>query len=277
MEEKDGISRRAFAALTAGAASAAAGAAQAATVSSNVQVRTSNGVCDATLIHPQGRGSWPAVLVWPDAFGLRPTFRAMGARLAEAGYTVLVVNQFYRARKAPVFAGKVDFSDPDVRSMLVDLRKPLTQEAVMRDAEAHLRFLDAQKVVNARAKAGVIGYCMGGPMTLQTAAAVPARIGGACSFHGGGLVTDKADSPHLLIPKIRASYYFAIAANDDAREPKTKEVLKESFAAAKLPAKIEVYPQSQHGWCVPDSQVYNKPDAERAWAEMLALFRTTLV
>ncbi|WP_331536486.1 dienelactone hydrolase family protein [Phenylobacterium sp.] len=243
----------------------------------DVEIKTPDGVCDAALIHPAGEGRWPAVLVWPDAYGLRPTFREMGARLAGEGYVVLVVNQFYRSRKAPVFAGPVNFSEPKTREALMELRKPLTPETVARDGAAFLAFLDGQKVVNARAKAGVAGYCMGGAMTLQAAAALPSRIGAGCSFHGGGLVTDGPDSPHLLVPRIKASYYFGVAANDDAKEPQAKEVLKAAFAAAKVPARIEVYSESQHGWCVPDSPVYNKPDAERAWGEMLALYKAALV
>jgi carboxymethylenebutenolidase len=277
---KEPLSRREFSALSAAAAasavaSGASGAA--ATTASEVQIRTPDGVCDAALIHPAGPGRWPAVLIWPDAFGLRPAFREMGARLAGDGYAVLVVNQFYRTRKAPIFSGPVNFSDPKTRDALTELRKPLTPEAVARDGTAFLAFLDRQPVVNPKAKAGVAGYCMGGAMTLQTAAALPSRMGAGCSFHGGALVTDKPDSPHLLVPRIKASYYFGVAANDDAKEPQAKDTLKAAFAAAKLPAKVEVYSQSQHGWCVPDSPVYNKPDAERAWGEMLALYKTTLV
>ena len=271
------LSRRSFAILTT-AAAAGAGSVQAqpATTSADVQVTTPDGVCEAVLIQPAGKGAWPAVLVWPDAFGLRPSFRQMGARLAAEGYTVLVVNQFYRSTKPPIFADPVDFQDPAVRARLGDLRKPLTPEAVMRDGKAHLAFLDAQKSVNAKAKAGVIGFCMGGAMTLQTAAAVANRIGAGCSFHGGALVTDKPDSPHLLVPRIKASYYFGISGDDDAKDPKAKDGLKAAFAEAKLPAKIEVYADARHGWTVLDSPVYNKPDAERAWGEMTALFKSTL-
>jgi len=274
----DGFSRREFAAMTTVVA-AGAGCAKAApaTASVDLQVKTPDGLCDAVLIHPAGEGAWPAVLVWPDAFGLRPSFRAMGARLAGEGYTVLVVNQFYRSRRPPIFPDPVNFSDPAVRAQLGELRKLLTQEAVMRDGAAMIRFLDGQKAVNAKAKAGVIGFCMGGAMTIQTAAAVPDRIGAGCSFHGGSLVTENPDSPHLLIPKLKAAYYFGISGDDDAKDPKAKEVLRQAFAAAKLPAKIEVYATSKHGWTVTDSLVYDKPEAERAWSEQTALFKSALV
>jgi carboxymethylenebutenolidase len=176
-----------------------------------------------------------------------------------------------------VFTERLNFSDPAARATLMELRAPLTPDAVGSDASAFFAFLDTQKVVNGKARAGAVGYCMGGAMVLQTAAAVPSRIGAGCSFHGGGLVTDKPDSPHLLIPNTWGSFYFGVASDDDAKEPQAKEALKAAFAAAKLPAKIEVYSESKHGWCVPDSPVYNKPDAERAWSEMMALYKRALV
>jgi len=283
MEEQEraaGLSRREFAVLTTLAAaggSAACANAQPATSSVEVEIKTPDGVCDGVLIHPASQGSWPGVLVWPDAFGLRPTFRQMGARLASEGYAVLVVNQFYRSRKPPIFPEGLSNSDPSFRPLLMELRKPLTQEAVMRDGTAMIAFLDAQRVVNTKVKAGVVGYCMGGAMTMQTAAAVPGRVGAGCSFHGGQLVTDRPDSPHLLVPKLKAAYYFGIASDDDEKEPQAKDVLRQAFAAAKLPAKIEVYAGAKHGWAVPDSRVYNKPDAERAWSEMTALYKSALV
>jgi len=275
----DNLSRREFAAVsTAVAVAAGAGGARAEdTMSMEVQIKTADGDCDAVLIHPPGSGPWPAVLVWPDAFGLRPAFRDMAARLAAQGYAVLTVNQFYRTKRAPPFEAPVNFQDPAVRGRLGELRAPLTQDAVMRDATAFIAWLDAQKVVNRNARAGVVGYCMGGAMTMQTAAAVPARVGAGCSFHGGALVTDKPDSPHLLAPRIKAAYYFGVAANDDAKEPQAKLVLKQAFDAAKVPAKVEVYAEAQHGWCVPDSAVYDKAAADRAFGEMTALYKTALV
>lgn len=277
------LSRREFAALTTAAGAViVAGEAQAAeVVETDVTVKTPDGTCDAALFHPAGPksgkgGTWPAVLIWTDIFGLRPQFRDMGKRLAAQGYVVLVPNPFYRTRKAPVFPAdmKFDFTNAEDRAKLPPLTAPLTPEAVTRDAVAHLAFLDAQKVTNTKAKAGVQGYCMGGPITLRTAAALPARIGAGGSFHGGGLVTDKPDSPHLLAPRIKARYYFGIAGGDDAKQPDAKDKLKAAFDGQ---AKIEVYASSQHGWCVPGSAVYDPPNAEKAWAELLALYKSSLV
>jgi len=273
------FSRRDFTALT-GATTvvAMAGEAKAAdVVETDVLIKTDDGNCDAALFHPAGKGRWPAVLIWPDALGLRPAFRDMARRLAAAGYVVLVPNPFYRSRPAPVFTGPFDFGNADDRAKLAIIRAPLIPEAVMRDSVAFLGFLDAQKVTNKKAKAGVQGYCMGGPMTLQTSAALPARIGAAGSFHGGGLVTDKADSPHLLVPKIQAQCYFGIASNDDKAQPTAKDSLKAAFAAVNGVAKIEVYSDALHGWCVPGSAIYNQVAAEKAWGELLALYQRALV
>ena len=257
-----------------------AGAAQAASVvETDVTIKTADGMCDAVLYHPGGKGKWPAVLIWTDIFGLRPAFRDMGKRLAGEGYVVLVPNPFYRTRKAPVFeaGAPFDFANPADRAKLPPLVGPLTPDAVTRDAVTFLAFLDAQKTVNRKAKAGVQGYCMGGPMTMRTAAALPERIGAGGSFHGGGLVTDKTDSPHLLVPRIKAQYYFGVASNDDRAQPTAKDKLKEAFAAVGGKAKIEVYATSMHGWCVPGSAVYDPVGAEKAWAELLGLYKAALV
>ena len=279
---KGEISRREFA----GAAAAVSVAGAAATaraavevVETEVAVKTADGMADAVLYHPAGKGTWPAVLIWTDIFGLRPAFRDMGKRLAAEGYVVLVPNPFYRTRKAPVFdpAAPFDFNKPEDRAKLPPLTAPLTPDAVTRDATAYLAFLDSQRMVNKTHKAGVQGYCMGGPFTMRTAAALPDRIGAGGSFHGGGLVTDKPDSPHLLAAKIKARCYFGIASNDDQRQPDAKDKLKAAFEAAKNPAKIEVYATSQHGWCVPGSAVYDQPNAEKAWAELLKLYKAALV
>ncbi|OYU71300.1 MAG: dienelactone hydrolase [Alphaproteobacteria bacterium PA2] len=273
------LSRRDFAALS-GATTvvAMAGEAQAAeVVEADVTIKTADGNCDAALYHPMGKGKWPAVLIWPDALGLRPAFRDMGKRLAAQGYVVLVPNPFYRSRPAPVFTGPFDFGNADDRAKLAVIRAPLTPDAVARDATTLVAYLDAQKVTNRKAKVGVQGYCMGGPMTMQTAAALPARVGAGGSFHGGGLVTDKADSPHLLVPKIKAQFYFGVAANDDKAQPTAKDALKAAFEAVKGSAKIEVYSDAMHGWCVPGSAIYNQVAAEKAWGELLALYKGALV
>jgi carboxymethylenebutenolidase len=248
-----------------------------------VEIKTPDGVCDAAFIHPKN-GSHAGVLLWPDAFGLRPSMRNMAKRLAADGYSVLVPNPFYRMGKAPFSdASNFSFSNPadmaKLRPLMASVNAPGNPE---KDAVAYVAFLDAQKQVNKSKKIGTQGYCMGGPLVVRTAAVLPDRIGAGGSFHGGGLVSDKPDSPHLLAPKIKARMYFGIAANDDQRQPDAKDKLKESFAAANVPAEIEVYSGSQHGWCVPDMPasngvpIYNKPDAERAWAKLLVLYKTGL-
>lgn len=267
----DDLSRREFAAVsTAAAVAVGAGAAEAAPMQMEMVIRTADGDCDVALTHPVGKGKWPAVLVWPDAFGLRPVFREMAQRLSAEGFVVLTVNQFYRTRKAPPFDGPVVF-DEAARARLGELRKPLTPEAVMRDATAFIAWLDKLPMVNAKAKVGVVGYCMGGAMTVQTAAAAPGRVGAGCSFHGGGLVTARPDSPHLLAPKVKAAYHFGVARDDDAKEPLVKDQLRQALDAAKVKATIEVY-AADHGWCTLDSPVYNQPEADRAWGRMLELF-----
>lgn len=242
----------------------------------DVMVKTPDGSADAVLFHPAGSGSWPAVLMWPDILGLRPVFREMARRLAAEGYVVLVPNPFYRVKRAPVVTGKFDFSNPQDRAKLDGLQDGFDAEAKDRDAKAFLAFLDGQKQTNRRKAAGVQGYCFSGPIAFRTAAALPDRIRAVASFHGGGLVTKDADSPHLLIPKTKASFLVAIAQNDDKKQPEAKDVLKAAFAAAKRPATVEVYP-ADHGWCVPGSQAYDHASAEKAWSELLRLYRSKLV
>jgi len=236
----------------------------------DVSVTTPDGEADCYFVHPD-KGRHPAVLIWPDIRGLRPAFRAMGDRLAQSGYSVLVVNPFYRGARAPLEVGD------DFREVVGPLRAALTPEAVVSDAQAFIAYLDAQDSVDTTRKAGTAGYCMGGPLVMRTAAALPDRIGAVASFHGGGLVTDTEDSPHLLIPEMNAGFLIAIAENDDQRDPESKVVLKEHFAAASLPAEIEVYEDAMHGWCPPDSRVYNEQQAERAWARLLDLLNKSLV
>jgi carboxymethylenebutenolidase len=253
-------------------------------VVTEVEIKTPSGVCDASLTQPGPDGQWPGVILFADAFGLRPAMRDMAKRLAQNGYTVLVPNPYYRSTKAPGLPPDFNFSNPQDREKLAALRALLTAEAVSADATAYAAFLDTQRSVKKSAKMGVVGYCMGGPMTMRAAAALPNRVGAGASFHGGGLVTDKPDSPHRLVPRIEANYYFGIAANDDANEPEAKTKLREAFDAAGLPAKIEVYAGCMHGWCVKDmptspdgKPIYNQAQAERAWNELIALYKQTLV
>ena len=280
------LSRRDFVALSvAGGLAVTAASAQAAlpVVETDVTIRTPDGTCDAAFIHPTS-GSHPGVLIWPDAFGLRPTFRTMGRRLAAEGYAVLVPNPFYRIGKAPMYenAADVDLANSEMMQKLGPLMGSVSApDAAEKDAVAFVAFLDAQPQVDRAKKIGMQGYCMGGALVFRSAATVPHRIGAGASFHGGGLVTDKPSSPHLLAPKLHGRMYVAVAQNDDQRQPDAKDKLKEAFAAAKVPAQIEVYP-AQHGWCVPDmpqesgAPLYNAPEAERAWARLIEFYKASL-
>jgi carboxymethylenebutenolidase len=270
------VSRRTFGLMSAVAASGLATSAYAAdVVEKDVEVKTADGVADAVLFHPAGKGTWPAVLIWTDIAGLRPTFREMGRRLAAQGYVVLVPNPFYRSIKGVVATPGFDFSKPEDRARVMGYRQAMSNEGVDSDAKAYLAFLDAQPQTNKKKKVGVQGYCMGGPLSFRTAAAVPGRIGAVGSFHGGGLTTKTPDSPHLLIPKTNASYLVAVAQNDDKAQPDSKDILKAAFAEAKKTATVEVY-AANHGWCVKGSQVYNEAEAERAWAELTKLYKANL-
>jgi carboxymethylenebutenolidase len=236
-----------------------------------VTVTTPDGMCDAYFVHPAS-GTAPGVLVWPDIFGLRPAFRTMGKRLAESGYSVLVVNPFYRVKKAPT----ADAGSATPIPQLLPLAQALNETTHMTDAKAFIGWLDQQASVAKNKKVGTQGYCMGGPMAFRTAAAMPDRVGAVASFHGGGLVTNNPNSPHLQASKTKAQFLIAVAANDDQRSPDEKNVLKDTFAKVNLPAEIEVYTGAAHGWCPPDSGVYNEPQAEKAWTRLLALYMKAL-
>jgi carboxymethylenebutenolidase len=232
---------------------------------------TPDGTADCYFVHPAS-GTAPGVLVWPDIFGLRPAFRQMGKRLAETGYSVLVVNPFYRVKKAPT----ADKGSATAIPELMPLAQALNETTQMTDAKAFIGWLDQQASVAKNRKIGTQGYCMGGPMAFRTAAAVPDRVGAVASFHGGGLVTDMPNSPHLQASKTKAQFLIDIAENDDMQRPNEKNVLKETFEKAKLPAEIEVYAGAAHGWCPPDSRVYNEPQAEKAWSRLLAIYKKAL-
>jgi carboxymethylenebutenolidase len=277
-DQSNEVSRRQFGALGIGVSFTALlpAVANAAEVrESEVMIKTPDGNCDAYFVHPT-KGAHAAVLIWPDIFGLRDAFRQMGKRLAESGYSVLVVNPFYRVQKAPTAPPNPNFQDPTTREALMKLAGSLNATTNVTDAKTFVAWLDKQKSVNKRRKIGTTGYCMGGPIVMRTAAALPKRIGAGGSFHGGGLNTKEANSPHLLIPQMKASLLIAIAENDDARDPESKNILRKAFDDAKVPAEIEVYKGAQHGWCAIDSQVYNKELAEKAWGRMLDLFSKTL-
>jgi carboxymethylenebutenolidase len=243
-------------------------------VETDVTIQTPDGVADCYFVHPAS-GSHPAVLIWPDILGLRPAFRAMGKRMAEAGYSVLVVNPFYRSAPSPVVPDGASFQDPDIRSIVMPMAGALNAQTHVTDARTFVAWLDQQASVDTARKIGTMGYCMGGPIVMRTAAALPDRIGAGGSFHGGGLNTANADSPHLGIPNMKAHMLIAVAQNDDERDPESKNVLRAAFDAAGVEAEIEVY-AAMHGWCVPDFPIYHEELAERAWGRMLAIFETAL-
>jgi carboxymethylenebutenolidase len=278
LKDSPPVSRRKFAALTTGAGLAAAlptvGDAQRVTAG-HVEVTTPDGVADCFMAHPPD-GSHPGVIIWPDILGLRPAFESMGRRLAGSGYAVLVVNPFYRNARAPVVPEGASFNDPAVRETVFPLAGTLNAETHVTDARAFVDYLDRHGAVSPDRMMGTMGYCMGGPIIMRTAAARPDRIGAAASFHGGGLATAADDSPHLLIPEMSAELLIAIAENDDMSDPEAKNTLRESFDTAGLTAEIEVYAGAQHGWCPPDSAVYHDEQAERAWSRLLVLFERAL-
>jgi len=272
-EARGGVTRRQFGVLVgAGVALMLPKVANAVAVTDGeVTVTTPDGTADCYFVHPAS-GTGAGVLLWPDIFGLRPAMRQMGKRLAENGYSVLVVNPFYRTKKAPT----ADQGGATPIQSVMPLAQTLNETTHMTDAKAFIAWLDQQPSVAKNRKIGTQGYCMGGPMALRTAAAVPDRVGAVASFHGGGLVTTQPNSPHLQASKTKAQFLIAIADNDDKRAPTDKTALKDTFEAAKLPAEIEVYTGSAHGWCPPDSTVYNEPAAEKAWSRLLALYSKAL-
>ena len=274
------LTRREFAVVSAGVGLAvlwpeSASAAALEVVDQEVVVTTPDGKADCYFVHPVS-GKHPGVILWPDAFGLRSAMRQMGKRLASSGYSVLVVNPYYRKTKAPFLPEGASFADPETRDKIMAMMGTLSAATHRADAKTFVDYLDAQPSVDRARKIGTLGYCMGGPITLRTAAARADRIGAAASFHGGGLATDKEDSPHKLVPEMKASFLIAIAANDDEQEPRVKDVLRESFEKNHLAAEIEVYAGALHGWCPPDMPVYDEAKAERAWSRLLALFGSAL-
>lgn len=234
-----------------------------------VTIDTKDGRAEAFFVAPSS-GRHPGVLVWPDVAGLREAFTTMATRLASAGYAVLAVNPYYRSAKLPVVASFEEWQTPAGKAKITPLREALTADAIARDGAAFVAWLDRQAEVDTARKIATTGYCMGGPFTLRTAAAMPDRVGLIGSFHGGGLVTDAPDSPHLLVGMTKTAALVCIAENDDARQPDAKTTLKQTFESTQLPAEIEVY-SAQHGWCVTDSPVYDEAQAERAWSRLVAM------
>lgn len=273
-----GLTRRDFGALSVGAGVAmllprAAGALD--VTSGLVEVKTPDGSADCFFVHPTS-GKHAGVMMLPDARGIRRSYHQMATRLAESGYSVVVLNPYYRSKKAPVLAEGAQVEDAGVMDTLRPLMASLNATSHVTDTTALAAFLDAQPSVDTGRKLGAMGYCMGGPMVMRAAASMPARIGACASFHGAGLATQRPDSPHLIVSKIAAPHLFAIAEGDDQREPEAKTLLREAFAAANVAAQIEVYAGTLHGWCPPDAKVYNEAQAERAWSRTLSLFEAQL-
>ncbi len=277
------LGRREFAGLGAGAsvalmlpgaAMAASGTAQPAVTASTVSIPMAEGTADAYFVHP-AKGRHPAVILWPDIAGLREAYQVMGTRLAQAGYAVLVVNQYYRSAKAPILKTFAEWRTEEGQARLKPMIAAITPAGTSADAASFVDWLAKQPAVQPKRKMSSCGYCMGGPFTFRTAAARPEQVGAIASFHGARLAADAVDSPHLLLPKMKARLLIAIAQNDDAREPSAKDTLSNAAKAAGRAAEIEVYP-AQHGWCTIDAPVYDKVQAEKAWGRMLAMFRTAL-
>jgi len=244
-------------------------------VEQDVMVETPDGMADCYFVHPAS-GKHAAVIVWPDIVSIRPAFRAMGKRLAESGYSVLVVNPYYRTHKGTIVPEGKGFRDPGIRELLMPHARSLSPETCVTDGRTYVEYLDRLASVDTGRKIGTTGYCMTGSYTMRLAAAIPDRIGAGGSFHGGGLATDDENSPHLLAAKMEAGFLIAIAANDDERNPEEKVRLREAFDASNIRAEVEVYEDTLHGWCPPDSAVYNEVQAERAWSRLLALFEREL-
>lgn len=272
-EELSKYTRRDFSAwiASAGLLTALPRVANAAAVTEReVVITTPDGVCDAYFAVPSS-GSAPGVLVWPDVFGLRPAFRQMGRRLAESGYSVLVVNPFYRQKKAPTAAqgGQTPIAE------VMPLMQALTPATHLSDSKTFVAWLDSQPEVDKTRKLGTTGYCMGGPIAVRTATVAPGRVGAVATFHGAAMVTAAPDSPHRLVAQTKANYLIAIAESDDSKDPEAKAALRTAFDGAKLPAEVEVY-AAAHGWCPPDTRVYDAAQAERAWTRLLATFQNAL-
>jgi carboxymethylenebutenolidase len=273
-----GMTRRQFAALFTAVAIAGCGSEKAGADADAgdtlrermVSITMEDGVADAFFVHP-ATGAHPGIIMWPDIAGLRDVKKVMARRLAAANHAVLVVNQYYRSSPAPVADSFAEFMEEGARKRISGYRELLTPDAVTRDAKAFVAFLDGEAAVDKARGIGSSGYCMGGPFTVRTAAAVPERVRAAASLHGGGLVTEEPDSPHRLLKETRASFLFAIARNDDAKAPGAKDELRKAADAAGRPAEIDVY-GADHGWTVPDSPAWDPGEADRAWQRMLALF-----
>ncbi|MEM7362787.1 MAG: dienelactone hydrolase family protein [Pseudomonadota bacterium] len=278
------MSRRQFNTLTTGAAAAmlipgataSQDTASVQIVEDDVMVTTPDGTSDCFFVHPS-EGRHPGVILWPDIYGLRPSYRTMAKRLAKSGYAALVVNPYYRDARVPVLAEGASLRDPEVRGKIFPMRQKLTPAAQRSDGRAYVRYLDASDAVDTDRLIGTMGYCMTGSFAMRTAAAEPKRIGAVASFHGGGLVTYDDDSPHRSIKESKAAALIVIAENDHEKEPGSQEALRKAYQRAGLNAEVEVYKGAMHGFCSLDSQAYHEIQAEKAWARLLHMFHRHLI
>ena len=239
-----------------------------------VSFATPDGTMDGFFVANANRKA-PGVILWPDIAGLREAKRNMARRMAGQGYSVFAANPYYRDEAGQIWESFADFAGNGGWDKARAMRAKLSGDAVMRDAAAIVGWLDSQAEVDTARGIGTQGYCMGGPFTMYSAHAMPGRVKAAASFHGGGLVRDDAQSPHRLMEQMDAALLIAIAQDDDAEEPAHKAVLREAAATAELQAKVDVY-AGDHGWTVPDSPAYAEPAAEKAWADLLALYEGAL-
>jgi carboxymethylenebutenolidase len=246
--------------------------------SSMIDIRTRDGVADAFLTAPEGRGPHPGVLLYMDAFGPRARLEEMAQHLAGHGYVVLVPHVFYRQGRAPLLDTS-RLTDPEARGKLFEVIGPwmaeLTPELAMSDAEAYLDYLRAHAEV-ADGPLGVVGYCMGGALALRTAALRPAEVGAAAAFHPARLATDDAGSPHLLAGRIRAEVYVASADDDPSMSPEAQARLDAALTEAGVRHVCEQYDGAQHGFTMSDTAVYDEAATERHWKALLDLFGRTL-
>lgn len=239
-----------------------------------IEITTPDGISDGYLYATPGTAR-PGVICLPDIVGIRDSIRQMAKRVADAGYSVLLVNPFYRTSRTPLFSFKVVFGEERTMKRLGELAGPLAPEAVARDASAYVDFLSAHESVKP-GLLGVVGYCFTGAVALRYAAAQPDKIAAAASFHGGRLYTDAPTSPHLVLPNVKARLYFAHADQDNSMPAAAIQKLEAALASWGGRYESELYPGAAHGWTHPDGPVYHHDAAERAFSKLTELFDATL-
>lgn len=244
-------------------------------ITGQVDIPTPDGTVDALLACPDTTRTLPGVINLTDGLGFRPAFADQSKRIAERGYVVLTPNIFYRTAKPPVFPFEPDFTKEETLKRFSELKAPLTPEAMARDASSYVDFLAAQPGVS-RGPMGVVGFCFAGQFALRVAAARPDRIGAAASFHGGGLFTDNDQSPHLVLPKVRARLYFGHAVNDRGMPPEAIARLEKALEAWGGEYESETYDGALHGWMIPGGRVYQPAQSERGFAKLIELFDEAL-